>query len=144
MTNLLQKPPTWFWIVSVIALIWNSLGIHGYISQAYKLSAYTDAYTNEQLNIMSNLPSWYTALFAIAVFAGTLGCVLLLLRKKVAKPILVLSFTAATIQMVYFLFIADLKGIDFSSNKIMAYIIIVFSLFLVWFSSHSVKKGYIH
>lgn len=120
------------------------MGVHGYISQAYKLSAYTDAYTKEQLEVMSALPSWYTALFAIAVFSGALGCILLLLRKKAAKLLLILSFIAATVQMIYFLFIADLKGIDFSANEIMAYMIIVFALFLVWFSSHSVKKGWIN
>ena len=123
---------------------WNGMGVHGYISQAYKLSAYTDAYTKEQLEVMSALPSWYTALFAIAVFSGALGCILLLLRKKAAKLLLILSFIAATVQMIYFLFIADLKGIDFSANEIMAYMIIVFALFLVWFSSHSVKKGWIN
>lgn len=144
MTNSLQKPPIWFWIVSVIALAWISLGVHGYISQAYELSAYTEAYSKEQLEVMSTLPSWYTALFAIAVFSGAIGCILLLLRKKAAKFLLIISFVAATIQMVYFLFIADLKGVDFSANEIMSYMIILFALFLVWFSNHSVKKGWIH
>ena len=143
MTNSINKPPVWFWIVSVIALIWNGLGVHGYISQAYKLSAYTDAYTKEQLEVMSTLPSWYTALFAIAVFAGALGCLFLLLRKKIAKLLLILSFIAATIQMIYFLFIADLKGVDFSANEIMAYMIIVFALFLVWFANHATKNEWL-
>ncbi|WP_426430374.1 hypothetical protein ACPX19_12655 [Winogradskyella sp. HB-48] len=143
MTNSINKPPIWFWIVSVIAFIWNGLGVHGYISQAYQLSAYTDAYTKEQLEVMSTLPSWYTALFAIAVFAGALGCLFLLLRKKIAKLLLILSFIAATIQMIYFLFIADLKGVDFSANEIMAYMIIVFALFLVWFANHATKNEWL-
>jgi len=143
MANSLEKPPIWFWIVSVIALVWNGMGVHGYISQAYELSAYTEAYNKDQLEVMSTLPAWYTALFAIAVFAGAIGCILLLLRKKAAKFLLILSFIAATIQMIYFLFVADLKGVDFSANEIMAYMIIVFALFLIWFSSHSAKKGWI-
>jgi hypothetical protein len=144
MTTSINKPPIWFWVLSAIALVWNALGVHGYISQAYELSAYNDAYTKDQLEVMSTLPAWYTALFAIAVFSGAIGSILLLLRKKTAKLLLILSFIAATIQMVYFLFIADLKGVDFSANEIMAYMIIVFALFLVWFSSHSAKKGWIH
>ncbi|MFC0605658.1 hypothetical protein [Winogradskyella pulchriflava] len=144
MTNSLNKPPIWFWIVSVIALIWNGMGVHGYISQAYKTSAYTDVYTSEQIEIMNTLPSWYTALFAIAVFSGVIGCLLLLLRKKAAKWFLILSFITATIQMVYFLFIADLNGVDFSANKIMAYMIIVFAAFLVWFANTSSRKGWIN
>ena len=138
-----SKPPIWFWIISVIALIWNSMGVHGYISQAYNTSAYTDAYTSEQLEVMSNLPAWYTALFAIAVFFGALGSLFLLLRKKWAKPLLLVSFVTATIQMVYFLFIADLNGVDFSLNKIMGYIVIVFAALLVWLSRKGTAKGWL-
>ena len=29
------SPPTWFWIVAVIALIWNGLGVMNYLNQAY-------------------------------------------------------------------------------------------------------------
>ncbi|WP_439151278.1 hypothetical protein [Winogradskyella sp.] len=144
MTNSMNKPPIWFWIVSVIALVWNGLGVHGYLSQAYETAAYTDAYTADQLEVMNDLPAWYTALFAIAVFSGAIGCILLLMRKKFAKSLLILSFIAATIQMVYFLFIADLNGVDFSANTIMAYIIIVFAAFLAWFASKSNSKGWIH
>lgn len=144
MKNSMNKPPIWFWIVSVIALIWNGLGVHGYISQAYKTAAYTDAYTSEQLEVMNNLPAWYTALFAIAVFLGAIGSLLLLLRKQFAKSLLIISFLAATIQMFYFLFISDLNGVDFSANKIMAYIIIVFAAFLVWFSKHANSKTWIN
>lgn len=144
MTTSVNKPPIWFWIVSVIALIWNGMGVHGYLSQAYETAAYTDTYTTDQLEVMNNLPAWYTTLFAIAVFSGALGCLLLLIRKKTAKLFLILSFIAATIQMIYFLFIADLNGVDFSANKIMAYIIIVFAAFLVWFAKHSANKRWIN
>lgn len=137
------KPPIWFWIVSVIGLIWNSLGVHGYISQAYKLDAFTNAYTSEQIEVMTSLPGWYTGLFATAVFSGAIGCLLLLLKKKSANLLLIISFVAATIQMIYFLFIADLKGVDFSANQTMAYIIIVFAAFLVWFSKYATNKTWI-
>lgn len=144
MTNSTNKPPIWFWIVSVIALIWNGLGVHGYLSQAYNTSAYTDAYTPEQLEVMNDLPAWYTALFAIAVFSGALGSLMLLLRKKLSKLLLVISFIAATVQMIYFLFLADLKDVDFSANKIMAYVIIIFAAFLVWFAKNAISKHWIN
>ncbi|WP_299362213.1 hypothetical protein [Winogradskyella sp.] len=144
MTASTNKPPIWFWIISVIALIWNGLGVHGYLSQAYKTSAYTDYYSTEQIDVMNSLPTWYTALFAIAVFSGVLGSLLLLFRKKFAKLLLILSFLTATIQMVYFLFIADLKGVDFSDQKITSYIVIVFATFLVWFATKAKSKDWIN
>jgi small basic protein len=144
MTTSANKPPIWFWIVSVLTLIWNGMGVHGYISQAYQTKAFTEEYTAEQIDVMNGMPSWYTALFAIAVFSGALGCLLLLLRKKFAKLLLILSFLTATIMMVYFLFVADLKGVDFSDNKIMAYIVIAIAAFLVWFSKKAASKRWIN
>ena len=144
MTTTTNKPPIWFWIVSVLTLVWNAMGVHGYLSQAYQTEAFTSAYTAEQLDVINGMPAWYTALFAIAVFSGTLGCLFLLLRKKFAKLLLVLSFLTATVMMVYFLFIADLKGVDFSANKIMAYVVIAIAAFLVWFSRKSHAKGWIN
>ena len=144
MTTTANKPPIWFWIVSVLALLWNAMGVHGYISQAYQTEAHTSAYTPEQLDVMNGLPAWYTALFAIAVFSGALGCLLLLLKKKFAKLLLILSFLSATVMMVYFLFIADLKGVDFSANKYMAYAVIAIAAFLVWFSRKSHANGWIN
>ena len=144
MTNSTKRPPIWFWIVSVIALIWNGLGVHGYLSRAYNTSAYTDAYTSEQLEVMNNLPAWYTGLFAIAVFAGALGSLMIILRKKTAKFLFIMSFFAATAQMTYFLFLADLKDVDFSVNKITAYIIIIFAAFLVWFTKNALSKHWIN
>jgi hypothetical protein len=143
MTTSVNKPPIWFWVISVLALAWNITGVHGYISQAYKTSAFTDAYTADQIEVMTNLPAWYTALFAIAVFAGVIGCLFLLLRKKTARLLLIISFISATAQMTYFLFIADLKGIDFSANQIMAYVIIAFALFLVWFANYATNKEWL-
>lgn len=144
MTTTTNKPPIWFWIVSVLTLVWNAMGVHGYLSQAYQTEAFTSAYTAEQLDVINGMPAWYTALFAIAVFSGTLGCLFLLLRKKFAKLLLVLSFLTATVMMVYFLFIADLKGVDFSANKIMSYVVIAIAAFLVWFSRKSHAKGWIN
>ena len=76
------KPPIWYWIISVIALVWNGMGVNAYLQQAYDTESYRTMYTQEQLDIAANLPAYITAAFAIAVFGGTLGSILLLLRKN--------------------------------------------------------------
>ncbi len=66
----ITKPPIWFWIVSVIALLWNGSGVYMYLIQAYDTESFRVMYTAEQLEMAHNTPSWVTAAFAIAVFAG--------------------------------------------------------------------------
>jgi hypothetical protein len=137
MTNSKKKPPVWFWIVSAIALLWNGLGVDGYLGQAYDTERYRNSYTPEQLEITANLPSWIMGAFAIAVFAGVLGSIALLLRKKLAKSVFILSLVAVIIQMGYIL------SQGYSDNIGMTISIVAFASFLVWFSKKSISKGWI-
>ena len=79
----MTKPPVWFWIVSIVALIWNGLGVMAYLARAYATDEMIAALPPEQqAEFLAEHPAWYTAAFAIAVFAGVLGCLALLLRKN--------------------------------------------------------------
>ena len=135
--NTINKPPIWFWIVSIIGLVWNGMGVNAYLQQAYNSESFRAMYPPEQLEIVANQPSWLTAAFAIAVFAGALGCLVLLLRKKLAAILLLLSLLAVITQMGYLLIN------DQATSMVMTLMIIVFALFLVWFSRKSVANGWI-
>ena len=131
------KPPVWFWIISILALIWNSMGVNQYLQQAYNTEAFKSMVSTEELEMIGLLPTWYTAVFAIAVFAGALGCILLLLRKKLAYFVLLLSLISVLFQMGY---------ITFSINmaNIMTPFIVIAAVLLVLFSKHSKKKNWIN
>ena len=89
MTKSTNKPNATFWVVGIIALIWNAMGVDAYIQQAYNTVRHQEMYPDPaQLEIVNNLPSWLTAVFAIAVFSGALGCLFLLLRKNIAQYVI--------------------------------------------------------
>ena len=137
MTNSKVKPPVWFWIVSVIALIWNGLGVDGYLGQAYNTERYRSSFTPEQLEVAANAPSWIMRAFAVAVFAGVIGSIALLFRKKWAFTFYLISLIAVIAQMGYFLITGHHDNIGMTIS------IIVFALFLLWFSKKSIAKGWI-
>ena len=136
-TESTNKPPIWFWIVSFIALIWNAMGVNAYLQQAYNTESYRTMYSEKQLEIAADMPAWVTAAFAIAVFAGALGAIGLLLRKKWATKLWLLSLLAVVVQMGYTL----ING--YESNMIMTIMIIVFAFIFVWFSKQSASKGWL-
>ena len=138
MTDLsTNKPPIWFWIVSVIGLVWNGMGVNAYLQQAYDTESHRAMYTPEQLEAAANMPAWLTAAFAVAVFAGALGCIALLLKKKLASTLLTLSLLAVLVQMGYLITSGN------AENMIMTVLIIVFAVVLVWFARHSASKNWI-
>ena len=136
-TTSTNKPPIWFWIVSVIALIWNGLGVDGYLGQAYNTERHRSSFTPEQLEVAANAPSWIMGAFAIAVFAAVLGAIFLLLRKKIATTFWMISLIAVILQMGYALITGEAASI------VMVLMIIVFAFAFLWFSRLSASKGWI-
>jgi hypothetical protein len=61
----------------------------------------------DQQAIYQDVPAWVTAAFAIAVFSGSFGALLLLLKKKIASTFFILSFAGIIAQMTYGLLINE-------------------------------------
>ncbi|MEP1488300.1 MAG: hypothetical protein ABJK28_07720 [Algibacter sp.] len=132
-----NKPPIWYWIISVIALIWNGLGVDGYLGQAYNTARYQSSFSAEDLEIASNMPAWTMGAFAIAVFAGVIGAIGLLVRKKWATPFWIISLIAVVLQMGYVL----VNG--YVSHMVMTIMIIVFAILFLWFSRYAQAKRWV-
>lgn len=145
MTNSSIKPPVWFWVIGVIALLWNLMGVNMYLQQAYQTDSFKAMYTDtpELLEMVNSTPAWATAAFAIAVFAAALGCISLLLRKSWAKNLFLLSLIGIVAQMIYNLFISKAIEVYGPGVALMPILVIVVGLFLLWYSKKAITKGWI-
>lgn len=141
MSNNPNKPSKTFWIVAVIGFIWNAMGVDGYINQAYQTERFKLMYSEEQLDIIFNTPSWVMAAFAIAVFSSLFACILLFFKKKLAKYLFLIGLIAVVIQTTYNLFINPGKELYGYLEYSMLIIIPLFSVFLFWFSKKCADDG---
>jgi hypothetical protein len=73
-----------FWAIGIIALIWNAGGAFDYVMTQTRNESYMSGFTSEQLEFFYGLPAWTVAAWAIGVWGGVLGTILLLLRKRAA------------------------------------------------------------
>jgi len=141
MTNSMNKPPIWFWIVSVLALLWNSAGVMAYIGRAFMTDDIVAQLPEEQqAEFLIEYPAWYTAAFALAVFCGALGCIALLIRKKWAHPLFIVSALGAIVQHVYLFTTVEITGMAL----VMPIMVIIVCLFLVWFARNAITKHWIN
>ena len=143
MTRLTNKPSLGFWIIGTLTLIWNLLGVHGYIQQAYNTDAFRAQYSSEQLEIIDHLPIWVTAAFAIAVFSSALGCLLMLAKNKMSNLLFKIGLLAVVVQTIFNLFINEGKQYYGSMEYSMLIMIPLISVFLVWYSDRSIKNGWL-
>ena len=137
------KPPMWFWIVSILAFLWNLMGVGAYIQQAFMSIESLEKMTQAERLLYESQPAWVTGAFAIAVWGGTLGCLALLLRKKWAHPILLVSLVGILAQMSYMFFMSDAFEIAGSGAMAMPIMIVVVGILLVFFARSSTNKKWL-
>ncbi|WP_462248210.1 hypothetical protein [Ekhidna sp.] len=143
MTNGSVKAPTWFMVVAVIALIWNLLGVLAYLGEAFATEEMIAAMTEEQRNMLENRPAWATAAFALAVWGGLFGCLLLVLKKKLSQLILFISLVGVLVQMIYNLFIAGSTVTYGPGQIVMALMIPLISILLVLMAKKGIAAGWL-
>jgi hypothetical protein len=95
------RTPWHLWVVGVLALLWNSMGAFDYLMTQTQNEGYMSQFTPEQLEYFYGFPAWVVAFWAIAVWGGVLGAVLLLLRKKLAAGVFLVSFLSMVITSIY-------------------------------------------
>ena len=131
-----------FWIIGAVALIWNVMGVINFFGQmnADALAAMPKA----QRAIIEGRPAWATGGFAIAVFGGALGSLLLLLRKSAAYYLFIAALLGVIVQMTPYLGMAG-STIDFGPFEISMFILmpLVVAAFLIWYSKQAESKGWI-
>ena len=138
-----NKPATWFWVVSAIALVWNLMGVMAYLSQVMMSPEALQALPENERALRAATPVWATSAFAIAVWGGTLGCLALLLRRKLATPILILSFVGVLVQMGHAFFMSKSFEVYGPGGMVMPIMVLVAGALLIWFSRKATEKGWL-
>lgn len=128
-----------FWAITVIALIWNLMGVINYFVQMDPdmLASYRES----ERAIIEGRPAWATGAFAIAVFGGALGAILLLLRKSAALYLFIASLLGVIVTMIHALG----AGIEFGAGEIAGIILmpLVVAVLLIGYAKHAASRGWV-
>jgi hypothetical protein len=139
-----EKPPALFWFISGVAMIWNLLGMAIYYMTVSATPEQLAAqYSPEQVALIQATPVWATSAFGIAVTAGVLGSLFLLLRKSWAVPLFVVSLLAVIVQNVNTFVLTDTVG---TFGMVPVYIqstIVLIGIFLIFYSRSARQKGWL-
>ena len=125
-----------FWVIVAVALIWNVMGVMNYFMQMNPdtLADYPEA----ARSLVEGRPGWATGAFAIAVFGGALGCLLLLLRKSAAFYVFIASLLGVIVTNIHTFGITSSTEIWVGSLMSLAV-----AVFLTWYSKRVERKSWI-
>lgn len=103
--------PRSFMLIAILFLLWNLIGLASFVMQ-YSMDltelAKSDPYT---ARVFAAMPGWLWLVFAVAVLAGTAGAIALLLRRRAAMPLFLLSLIAVVVQFGYTFLGTDLIAV---------------------------------
>lgn len=136
------KPPTSFYIIATVFIVWNLIGLMFYYQQMTLTPEMMAEYmTDAQIVIVTGTPEWATAGYAIAVNAGLVGAILLLLRKRWAAPFFIASLLGALVQDLDAFILRDVIGAWGSSALYLPAIVIVMCIVEIGYSRSAQAKG---
>ncbi len=137
------KPPKSFWVIASIALIWNLMGVFQFFSATVLLETVVAALPKAEADLYTGMPIWYLVVFGIAVFSGLVGCITLLLKKKISVGLFGISLLAVLVAQGYWLFGTEVLTILGLTSAIMPLVVIAISIFLYFYSKGAAKNGWI-
>ncbi len=94
----MHTPPKWYKPVAIIALIWNLLGCMAYMSDVMMSPEDAAKLSPAEQTLYAERTSWAVSGTAIAVWCGALGSLGLVLRKRWALPLLIVSLVGIIVQ----------------------------------------------
>lgn len=142
-TNSENRVPAWFWAVSVLALLWEALGCSSYLHDVSMTAADIAALPEGQRQLYAAMPAWQAAVYAVAVWVGLSGAVMLLMRRAWARPFFTVSLIACLIQFGYSFLVLKAGDVLGSAAYPLPAAIIAVAILLVWFSTTALKRGWL-
>ncbi|MGB6231088.1 MAG: hypothetical protein WBF53_13285 [Litorimonas sp.] len=140
----MRKPSIWFWIIGVLGLLWNVGGAYDYLMTRTNNADYLSNFPPEMIAYYANMPMLMDVMWPVAVWGGVLGWLLVLLRRRWAVPVFIVSLVAMAVNFVW---MATTGGLALQAEAMGAgayaftALIVAFAVFAVWFSRRERAKG---
>ena len=130
----------WFKFAAIASVLFMALGCAVYLA-----SVLTDPsnFAVDQRNLMAARPIWMIAANAIAVWVGLLGSVLLVMRRKAAEPLLLVSLIAAVVDFLPYLVVPAVSDLVTTNDIAVSVVVLAITWTIFWFARHSRQRGWL-
>ncbi|MEC9262630.1 MAG: hypothetical protein VYD53_14885 [Pseudomonadota bacterium] len=142
--NNTKRMSTGLKVFAWLMVLWNGIGVAAFFSQLMMTPEMIAQLPEAQQAVYRDIPVWSYSAYALAVFGGLIGSILLALGKKLAFPVLVISLAGVLVQQYYNFVVIDAIGIMGWGIVVMPVIVTVIALLLVIISQRGTRSGWLH
>ena len=131
---------SWFMVAAVAALLFMALGCVSYVMHVF---ADPSTMPLDQRAAYAAEPAWVTGAYAVAVWVGLAGAILLVLRHRLAEPALLLSLVATLVWLAGLVLVRDLRENMSANDLLVAIVVTALTWTIYWFARHSRMRGWL-
>ena len=142
MTNSDNTVPIWFWVVAGLAVAWNAIGAMAFYADVSQTPEQLAQHSQAIQDLYASRPGWAFAAFAVAVIAGLLGSIGLLLRKNWAVTMFWASLIAVIVQNFYSFGIAKMHT-HVEGSVLLPAVVALVAIALLFFSRSCRAKSWL-
>ncbi|MGB3391843.1 MAG: hypothetical protein WA956_07460 [Stenotrophomonas sp.] len=135
--------PALYWAIAVLALLWNLVGLVMFWVQVRLTPQAVAALPPDQQQIHAAMPGWVYVFFGIAVVSGVLGSLGLLMRRRWAASLLLLSLLGVVVQMASAYAITPVWALTGAAGAMFPLLLVGVCLLLWLFARKAVVRGWL-
>ena len=135
-----QPLARWYMMAAIASVLLMLVGCVGFV-----LDRMTDpsSLPLDQRTIVLARPLWSVLAYGLAVWVGLAGAVLLVMKRKLAEPLLLVSLVAAVFTFLPYAVVPGVRD-NVSTNDIaFALVILAITWTVFWFARHSRQRGWL-
>ena len=130
----------WYMPAAIASLLFMALGCIMYLMHVFADPA---AMPLDQRAAYEAEPTWVTAAFALAVWVGAAGALMLVLRRKYAEMLLTVSLVAVLVWLAGLLLVTGLRENMSANDLLVAIVVTALTWTIFWFARHSRQRGWL-
>src|SRR5512143_654048 len=139
----MNSTPKWFLPVAILALAWNLIGCAAYLKDVTTSAADIARMSAAHQALYAARPAWSVGATAIAVWAGALGCVGLIMRKRWATALLAVSLAGVVVQDISFFMMSGAEAQMPQAALVLQGLVLAIAISLVLLAPKSSARGWI-
>ena len=130
----------WYMAAAIASLLFMAIGCAKYLMDVTVDRA---SLPLDQRAAFEAQPLWVTSAVALAVWSGLAGAILLLMKRKLAEPVLLVSLLAILLWLCGLVFVAPLRAAISANDLAVAIVVAAITWTIFWFARHSNQRGWL-
>ena len=130
----------WYMAGAVASLLFMGLGCVAYLMHVLANPA---ALPLDQRAALDAEPAWVTGAYGLAVWTGLAGALLLVLKRRAAEWLLLVSLVAAFVWLAGLILVTRLREAMSANDLLVALGVTAITWTIYWFARHSRMRGWL-